>query len=149
MQIHELHVAKKPKRKRIGRGKTGGTYSGRGVKGQGARTGSHINPLFEGGRSTLTDRLKKLRGFKSIHPKKNVVSLAMLEKCFENGETVSRETMVAKGLMKEALAKNGVKILANGSLTKKLVVAANVLLSDTAKAAVEKAGGSVDVPEVQ
>jgi large subunit ribosomal protein L15 len=144
MQIHELIVPKKEERKRVGRGGKRGTYSGRGMKGQKARSGASVDPLFEGGRSSLVERLKKVRGFKSIHPKKNVVSLDMLEKRFESGETVSAETLVAKGLVDEALLKRGVKVLGNGTLTKKLTVAQGILLSGSAQEAVEKAGGSVE-----
>lgn len=144
MQIHELVVPKKARSKRIGRGGKRGTYSGRGMKGQKARSGSSVDPLFEGGRSSLVERLKKVRGFKSIHPKKSVFNLATLEKRFENGETVSAETLVGKGLIKESVVKNGIKILGNGDLTKKLVVGKGILVSESAQAAIEKAGGSIE-----
>lgn len=144
MQIHELAVPKKQDKKRIGRGGKKGTYSGRGMKGQKARSGGNVDPLFEGGRSSLIDHLKKVRGFKSIHPKKSVFNLATLEKWFENGDTVSSETLVAKGLIKESIVKKGIKILAVGALTKKLVIGKGLLISETAQAAVEKAGGSIE-----
>jgi large subunit ribosomal protein L15 len=145
MQIHELSVGKKPKRKLIGRGGKRGTYSGRGNKGQKARSGGNIDPLFEGGRSSLVQRMKKLRGFKSIHPKKNTISLALLEKFFDNGEKVSVETLVAKKLVRESKVKNGIKILSRGELTKKLTIEAGILISESAQAAIEKAGGTVEV----
>lgn len=145
MQIHELAVPKKQDKKRIGRGGKRGTYSGRGMKGQKARSGGNVDPLFEGGRSSLIDHLKKVRGFKSIHPKKSVFNLTTLEKYFENGDTVSAETLVGKGLLKEALVKNGIKILSNGVLTKKLTIASGLLISETAKIAIEKSGGSVEI----
>lgn len=144
MQIHELTVPKKQDKKRIGRGGSRGTYSGRGMKGQKARSGGNVDPLFEGGRSSLVDHLKKVRGFKSIHPKKSVFNLSTLEKRFEAGDTVSSETLVAKGLIKEALIKNGIKILSQGTLTKKLIIASGILVSETALKAIEKAGGSLE-----
>jgi large subunit ribosomal protein L15 len=145
MQIHELAVPKKQDKKRIGRGGKRGTYSGRGMKGQKARSGGNVDPLFEGGRSSLIDHLKKVRGFKSIHPKKSVFNLTALEKWFENGDTVSAETLVAKGLIKESLVKNGIKILANGVIVKKLTISSKLLVSEAAQAAIEKAGGFIEI----
>jgi large subunit ribosomal protein L15 len=142
--IHELMVPKKEERKRVGRGGKRGTYSGRGMKGQKARSGGNVDPLFEGGRSSLVERLKKVRGFKSIHPKKITLDLEALENRFESGETVSFETLVAKGLVKEVLLKRGIKVLGNGSLTKRLSVSREILLSGSAREAVEKAGGTVE-----
>ncbi len=144
MQIHELAVPKKQGKKRIGRGGARGTYSGRGMKGQKARSGGNVDPLFEGGRSSLVDHLKKVRGFKSIHPKKTVFNLATLQKRFADGDTITSEALIAKGLVKESVAKDGIKILSNGTLTKKLTIGAGLLISDAAKSAVEKAGGSVE-----
>lgn len=149
MQIHELKVSPKPKSKRIGRGGKRGTYSGRGMKGQKARSGASIDPLFEGGRSSLIDHLKKVRGFKSIHPKKSVFNLDVLEKRFEVGDIVSAETLVSKGLIKESVVKNGIKILSSGALTKKLTIAPGLLVSATVKEAIEKAGGKVEVMETE
>lgn len=143
MQIHELAVPKKQSSKRIGRGGKRGTYSGKGMKGQKARSGGNVDPLFEGGRSSLIDHLKKVKGFKSIHPKKSVFNLATLENRFENGDVVSPETLVAKGLIKESLVKKGIKILGVGVLTKKLSIK-GLLVSETAQTAIEKAGGSIE-----
>ena len=69
MQIHELNTKKRKAKKTIGRGGKRGTYSGKGNKGQKARSGGSMDPLFEGGRSSLVERMKKLRGFKSTHAK--------------------------------------------------------------------------------
>lgn len=143
MQIHQLTVKKKTARKTVGRGGKRGTYSGRGNKGQKARSGASIDPLFEGGRSSLVERLKKVRGFKSMHPKKNVVKLESLEKKFQNGETVSVETLLAAKLVNKKDAKNGVKILGTGALTKKVTIEAGILLSTSAKDAIIKAGGTI------
>jgi large subunit ribosomal protein L15 len=138
MQIHQLKINRRKSRKRIGRGGKRGTYSGRGMKGQKSRSGAKIDPLFEGGRSSLIERLKKVKGFKSIHPKKNIIKLSDLEKHFKNGETVSIESLVKAGLVDKIKVRRGVKILGDGKLTKKLTVDKNILLSKSAKAAIEK-----------
>lgn len=134
MQIHELTAPDRKKRKTLGRGGKRGTYSGRGNKGQKARSGGNVDPLFEGGRSTLTERLKKIRGFKSMYAKVNTVTLRCLEKSYEDGETVSIETLVAKGIVDKARVKRGTKIVATGKLTKKLILGAGVSVSEAASA---------------
>lgn len=144
MQIHQLTVKKKKARKTVGRGGKRGTYSGRGNKGQKARSGASIDPLFEGGRSSLVERLKKVRGFKSTHPKKNVVKLESLEKVFKAGDVVSVETLLVAKLVNKKDAKNGVKILGTGEISKKITIAAGILLSASAKAAIIKAGGTIN-----
>ncbi len=136
MQIHELKVNKRKSRKRVGRGGKRGTYSGRGMKGQKSRSGAKKDPLFEGGRTSLIDRLKKIRGFKSVHPKKININLDDLEKNFKDGDTVSVESLIKFNLIKKSEAKRGVKILGNGKLTKKLSVDENILLSKSAKKAI-------------
>jgi len=143
MQIHQLKVKKRKVRKTVGRGGKRGTYSGRGNKGQKARSGASIDPLFEGGRSSLVERLKKVRGFKSRTPKKAVVKLSELEKAFKGGEEITIALLVQTKLVDKAEAANGVKILANGQLSKKLTIAKGILLSETAKAAIIKAGGTI------
>ena len=135
MQIHQLSVEKKKERKRIGRGGKRGTTSGRGTKGQKSRSGSSVDPLFEGGRSTYTERLKKLRGFKSIHPKKHTVTLARLERVFTDGETVTIALLVEKRLVTKRALAQGVKIVASGSLKKKLSLGKDVAASEKAKEA--------------
>ena len=83
MQINTLKIKYfKKKRKTIGRGGKKGTYSGKGGKGQKGRSGVSINPLFEGGRSSLIDRLKKVRGFKSDKPKAVVFKFSDLDDLF-------------------------------------------------------------------
>ena len=133
MQIHELKVAKRKERKRIGRGGKQGTTAGRGSNGQKSRTGSSVDPLFEGGRSTLLERMKKVRGFKSIHPKKHTVTLADLERAFSDGDTVTRALLVEKRVVDKKALLEGVKIVATGTLTKKLSLGEDVLVSETAK----------------
>lgn len=143
MQIHQLTVKKRKAKKTIGRGGKRGTYSGRGNKGQKARSGASIDPLFEGGRSSLIERLKKVRGFKSLHAKKAVVKLAALDKAFGDGDIVSIESIVAAKIVRKSEAKDGIKILATGEINKKLTISADILLSETAKDAIIKAGGTI------
>lgn len=143
MQIHELKTQDRKAKKTIGRGGKRGTYSGKGNKGQKARSGGNVDPLFEGGRSSLTQRMKKIRGFKSLNAKKAVVKLEALEIKYKDGETVSLETLVQTGLIYKKDIKRGVKILCTGSLTKKLTFENNILISETAKAAIIKAGGKI------
>jgi large subunit ribosomal protein L15 len=145
MRLHELKppAGARQRRKRVGRG-TGsghGKTSGKGEKGQKARSGAHIHPWFEGGQLPLHRRVPK-RGFTSRSRKVYaVVNLKDLER-FEPG------TMVTPGLLREmGLIKNlkaGLKVLAEGTLTKPLTISAHKL----SKQAVEKvlaAGGKVEV----
>ena len=143
MQIHELKIQKRKTKKTIGRGGKRGTYSGKGNKGQKARSGAKIDPLFEGGRSSLVERMKKLRGFKSPHRKKININLNDLEQNFKNGEIVSVESLLKSGLVDKIESMIGIKILGDGTLTKKLSIEKNILFSRSAKEAIEKAGGNV------
>jgi large subunit ribosomal protein L15 len=129
----------------IGRGRstgTGGT-STRGNKGQNSRTGGGVRLGFEGGQTPLFRRLPS-RGFSNavFRVEYVPVNLLILEKNYSNGETVSYETLVAKGILKKS--ETLVKILGKGTLTKKLTVQVDHI-SAGAKAAVEKAGGTVVV----
>ncbi|OGE81460.1 MAG: 50S ribosomal protein L15 [Candidatus Doudnabacteria bacterium RIFCSPHIGHO2_12_FULL_48_11] len=130
------------RRKVIGRGVGSGhgTFSGRGAKGQKARSGSSIPVGFEGGRMPLHRQIPKKRGFKSLSPKAQALSLADLAVKFSSGETVNPKNLVNKGLIKSQLT--SVKILGDGELAKALNFE-NVLLSAAAKAKIEKAGGKV------
>jgi large subunit ribosomal protein L15 len=105
MQIHELKVAKKKERKRIGRGGKTGTTAGRGSNGQKSRSGASVDPLFEGGRSTLLERMKKVRGFKSVHPKKHTVTLATLDRVLVDGDVVTRALLVGKRAVDKKVSK--------------------------------------------
>jgi large subunit ribosomal protein L15 len=138
-------------RKRIGRGLGSGKgrYSGRGIKGQKSRSGSHkMRPGFEGGQNPIYMRLGKLRGPYSKdampmgpHRTSTVpVNVAALEERFDAGAEVTPESLVVKGVLKNT--KIDVKILGNGDLTKKLSVAAHAI-SATAREKIEAAGGSV------
>ncbi len=137
-------------RKRLGRGIGSGTgkTGGRGVKGQKARSGVAING-FEGGQMPLYRRLPK-RGFKNIFAKDyNVVSLGRVQVAIDAGkldaaEIVTEETLIKAGVVRRA--KDGVRLLSDGELTGK--VAFDVAgASKAAIEKVEKAGGSVKVPE--
>jgi large subunit ribosomal protein L15 len=138
-------------RKRIGRGMGSGKgrYSGRGLKGQKSRAGSHKLPAgFEGGQMPIDMRLPKLRGNTSadampIGPFRTYsqpVNLRDLEARFEAGAEVTPEALVTAGLLKNT--KTDIKILASGELTKKLSVTAHGF-SKSAREKIEAAGGSI------
>lgn len=141
MQVHELRVGRK-RRKRLGRGigSRRGTYSTRGVKGQKARAGARLRPGFEGGRTPLYARLPKRRGFHSLAPKAVVVTLGDLDVSFASGAVVTVSALKRIGLVGKRARK--VKILADGTLTKSLVVT-GVPVSASARSAIEKVGGRV------
>jgi large subunit ribosomal protein L15 len=141
IELYNLKPGYKRKpRKRVGRGPAAGqgTYSGRGGKGQTARTGGSIRPGFEGGRTTLIMQTPKARGkgFRSLKPEAEIVKLSALN-VFNNGEKVTFKTLKAKGLVE----REPVKILSGGTLNKKLEVF--VPVSASAREAIEKAGGTV------
>ncbi|MCF7931680.1 MAG: 50S ribosomal protein L15 [Acholeplasmataceae bacterium] len=130
-------------RKRLGRGPGSGKgmTSGKGDKGQLARSGGGPRPGFEGGQLPLFQSIPK-RGFKNINRKEYaVVNLSDLN-LFEEGEVVTPDVLVARNVLKKL--KSGVKILANGTLEKKLTVKANVF-SKAAEAAIVAAGGTAEV----
>lgn len=145
MNLHSLTNtpgARKTK-KRLGRGMASGLgkTSGRGHKGQYARSGHKHKLGFEGGQMRLIRRLPK-RGFKNISRKEYVpVNVAALE-VFENGTEVTPEVLKSVGLAKGILA--GIKILGGGTLARKLVVKAHAF-SGEAKAKIEAAGGRCEV----
>jgi large subunit ribosomal protein L15 len=138
-------------RKRIGRGLGSGKgrYSGRGLKGQKSRSGSHkMRPGFEGGQNPLYMRLGKLRGQHSkdampVGPHRTStapVNVAALEERFDAGAEVTPESLVEKDVLKNT--RTDVKILGNGELTKKLSVTAHAV-SATAREKIEAAGGTI------
>jgi large subunit ribosomal protein L15 len=152
LNLHSLKPAQPRKaRKRVGRGMGSGKgrYSGRGIKGQKSRSGSHMMPAgFEGGQMPIDMQLPKLRGNTSadampIGPFRTYtqpVNLRDLEARFEAGAEVTPDALVAAGLIKNT--KIDIKILASGDLTKSLAVTAHGF-SKTAKDKIEAAGGSV------
>ena len=130
-------------RKRIGRGYgTGnGKTAGKGHKGQKARAGHGQQPGFEGGQMPLQRRIPK-RGFNNIFAKEIVsVNVGTLNK-FEDGAAVDAAALIQAGIIKKSC--DGVKILSNGELNKKLTVKANAF-SEAAKAKIEAAGGKAEV----
>ena len=123
-----------------GHGSGNGKTAGKGHKGQKARSGAP-RPGFEGGQMPLYRRLPK-RGFKNRNTKDIVaVNVERLEK-FENGSEVTAESLIALGIISHA--RDGVKILGNGELTKKLTVKVNAV-SEGAKATIEAVGGTCEV----
>lgn len=129
-------------RKRVGRGVGSGLgkTSGRGENGQNSRSGGGTRPGFEGGQLPWFQRLPK-RGFKNINRKEYaIVNLSDLN-LFEEGSVVTVEELYAKGLVKKVF--DGVKVLGNGQLEKKLTVKANKF-SQSAKEAITKIGGTVE-----
>ena len=145
MNLSNLHPAEGSKHSdnlRRGRGHASGNgkTAGKGHKGQKARSGAP-RPGFEGGQMPLYRRIPK-RGFKNINSKTIVgINVSALER-FDNDSTVSVETLMECGLVKNP--QDGVKILANGELTKKLNVKANAF-SEAAKAKIEALGGTCEV----
>ena len=144
MKIHELNLESAKDKKRVGRG-IGSGYgktAGRGTKGQNARTGGGVRPGFEGGQNPLAKRLPKKRGFSAINRiEYQVVNVSALEK-FKDGLVVDAAALAAAGLVKKAGER--IKLLAGGEVTKKLTVKVTAA-SASAKAAIEKAGGTVEV----
>jgi large subunit ribosomal protein L15 len=138
-------------RKRVGRGMGSGKgrYSGRGIKGQKSRAGSHaMRAGFEGGQMPLTMRIAKLRGNTSadampVGPFRTYtqpVNIRDLEARFEAGEEVTPETLKAKGLIRSV--RKDVKLLGVGDLSKKLTITVHGA-SSTAREKVEAAGGTL------
>jgi len=148
MQLHELKRSTPTKAaKRIGRGGKRGKTSGRGHKGQKARAGNSTRPEIR----EHIKKIPKLRGHgvnraRTVNAEKVrpvVVNVAALEAGFEAGAIVNRKTMVAAGVLETVRRKAPVvKILGNGTITKKLVVE-GCQVSASAKAKIEAAGGSV------
>ena len=123
-----------------GHGSGNGKTAGKGHKGQKARSGAP-RPGFEGGQMPLYRRLPK-RGFTDRNSKQIVgINVSVLEG-FDNGSVITVETLVETGIIKNP--RDGVKILGNGELTKKLTVKANAF-SENAKAKIEAAGGTYEV----
>ena len=137
------------KKKTIGRGGKKGTYSGKGNKGQKARSGAHVDPLFEGGRSTLIDHMKKKRGFTSRTKKRSIVQIADIEKNFENGAIIIVESLVNMKLVARKNIPLGIKVLGNAKLTKKFIFEKEIFVSVTVKKAIISAGGEVKVEELE
>lgn len=128
------------KRKVIGRGGARGGTSGRGHKGQKARTSGTVGSVFEGGQMPLSRRLPK-RGFNNSRFAQSwaVLNLNHLEAKFNAGEIVDRTTLLDKGLLKKS-DKSLVKILGSGKLSKKLIVHADAFSTSAAKSITSQGG---------
>ncbi len=145
MRLNNLFPAPKSikKRKRVGRGCSSGHgfTSGRGSKGQNARAGGGVKARFEGGQMPLYRRIPK-RGFNNIFKKDySIVNIEKLN-MFNDGDIVSSKELISKGVIKKV--GDGIKILAKGSLTKKLTIKANKF-SQKAVKEIESAGGKIEV----
>ena len=144
MKLHELTNLESKNRKRIGRGPGSGTgkTAGKGHKGQNARSGGGVRPGFEGGQLPLYRRLSK-RGFNNYNfaTVYAVINVSDLER-FDEGTVVDTELLKSVGLVNKEL--DGVKVLGNGELTKKLTVKANKF-SSVAKEKIENVGGTTEV----
>lgn len=144
MKLHEMSsLSPRTAKKRVGRGPGSGMgkTSTRGQKGQNARSGGGTRIGFEGGQTPIARRLPK-RGFTNFNRKEYaIVNVKDLNR-FEDGTNVTPALLIESGLVKKEL--NGVKILGNGELTKKLIVTA-AKFSKSAQEAIENAGGKVEV----
>ena len=145
MKLHELSPAEGSKKavKRIGRGAGSGQgkTAGKGHKGQNARSGGGVAIGFEGGQTPLYKRIPK-RGFTNFTRKEYaVINLDVLNR-FEDGAVVTPEVLKETGIVKKQL--DGIKVLGNGKLEKKLTVKCNKI-SASAKKAIEEVGGTVEV----
>ncbi len=139
MQIHDLKPKNKiKKKKRVGRGGKRGTYSGKGMNGQKSRSGAKLAPIAR----SIIKKYPKLRGY-NFSPLKKVstVSISVLDKVFDSGDVVNRSSLMKKGVIGKS-KKLPIKILGVGSISKKVVIE-GCTVSEKAKEAIEKAGGSV------
>ncbi len=145
MKLNELKHAEGAKtlryRKGRGLGTGNGKNAGSGNKGQNSRTGGGVRPGFEGGQNPLYRRLPKFGFHNGGRVEYAIVNLSSLN-AFEDGTVVTPTLLIEKGLVKKEL--DGVKILGNGTLSKKLTVKANKFSKSAEKAIVE-AGGKVEV----
>ena len=146
MKLHELSPApgsvKSNYRKGRGPGSGNGKTAGKGHKGQNARSGGGVRPGFEGGQLPLYRKLPK-RGFKNrFATHYAIVNVGTLNARYEDGATVTLENLMEKGVINKAL--DGLTVLGDGELTKKLTVEAKIF-SATAKEKIEAAGGKTEV----
>ena len=146
MKLHELSPApgsvKSNYRKGRGPGSGNGKTAGKGHKGQNARSGGGVRPGFEGGQLPLYRKLPK-RGFKNrFAAHYAIVNVGTLNARYEDGATVTLADLMEKGVINKAL--DGLKVLGDGELTKKLTVEA-AIFSATAKEKIEALGGTAEV----
>jgi large subunit ribosomal protein L15 len=147
MQLHDLqpNVGAKHRKKRVGRGISAGQgkSAGRGTKGQGARQGGGPSPYFEGGNLPFVRKLPFKRGFTNLRRiEYQEVSIGRLDKLFVKNGVVTPDTLASVGVMKDTTLP--VVLLGDGEITKPLTVKVH-RVSASAKAAIEKAGGTVEL----
>ena len=133
-------VGSKKRRMRVGRGGIKGTYSGRGMKGQNARTGGGVRPGFEGGQTPLLRRMPKLKGFRN--PNKVAyfpLNIGRLDQLFEDGAKIDAESLIKRGMISKPCK---IKLLGNGETSKKFTVIVDLASASAAKK-LEKAGGTL------
>ena len=144
MKLHELSPAASVTpawRKGRGTGSGNGKTAGKGHKGQNARSGGGVRPGFEGGQIPLYRKLPK-RGFHNKFAKNYAIVNVSALNVFEDGATVNLAALMEKGIIRNAY--DGLKVLGNGEIAKKLTVEASVF-SATAKEKIEAAGGKTEV----
>lgn len=146
MKLSELLPPKGAVKERIrvgrGHGSGKGKTSGRGIKGQGSRSGDGVMPGFEGGQTPLQRRLPRLPGFKNRFKKVYAIVNVETLNIFEEGTEVTPELLLEKGIIKELY--DGLKILGNGTLEKALTVKAHKF-SEKAIEKITAVGGKVEV----
>ena len=146
MKLHDLSPAPgaRKTKKRLGRGLGSGLgkTSGRGHKGQNSRSGGGVRPGFEGGQMPLTRRLPKFGFTNNFRKEYSIVNLGALE-VFEDGAVVDAAVLLDKGILRK-LAPYGLKVLADGNLTKSLTVRA-AKFSKAAEEMITKAGGKAEI----
>ncbi|NLA71213.1 MAG: 50S ribosomal protein L15 [Clostridiaceae bacterium] len=148
MKLNDLKpvAGSNPKASRVGRGHGSGSgkTSGRGHKGQKARSGGNVRPQFEGGQMPLYRRIPK-RGFNNKRFAKHYIEINVDDLMrMEDGDVVTAETLADKGVISLPKVNDGLKILGDGELTKKLDVKAKAFTA-TAKEKIESAGGTCEV----
>jgi large subunit ribosomal protein L15 len=146
MKLHDIKPAAGSRRKKVRRGRGdssgAGSFSGRGCKGQNSRSGGGVRLGFEGGQTPLLRRTPKLRGFKNpCRIEYRAINLYILEDKFADGDKVTPETLVEKGVVSSV--STPVKILGQGELTKKLTFEGVVL----SKSVASKLGVKQEVTE--
>ncbi len=145
MKLYELSPAegsaKKPYRKGRGAGSGNGKTAGKGHKGQNARSGGGVRPGFEGGQLPLYRKLPKRGFYNKFGTEYAIVNVSDLNN-FENGATVTMEALLEARIVRKPY--DGLKVLGNGELSKKLTVVATVF-SASAKEKIEAAGGKTEV----
>lgn len=144
MKLHQLKPVKesKKRRKRVGRGNASGmgTYSTRGMKGQKSRSGSSFSPGFEGGKTPLIKMIPKIKGFKSLKQKPQIISLSLIDKKFKDGDIIDKRKLKKAGIIKSIRA--SVKLVGNGETKKKFSLIIDKATKN-AQGMIEKAGGKL------